>query len=373
MSNMSLLHINRLYYDPKALSYNRGKEVFDKYPNAEKVEVDSHWRIESLNEDPEQAKNWNQVKSNYLVLGVKESIASKPNGRSTDLIAPSMSNGCAMACSYCYVARRKGYANPITVFANIDKILGHIERKCGRLGPKVLTEENRQTDPRLWTWDIGENSDCSVDDLVSNNVKDTIELFGRIPNAKACFATKYVNRNLLQYEPRGHTRIRFSLMPANVARVVDVRTSNIHDRIDAINDFVDAGYEVHINLSPVIIYSGWEDDYRDLLHEIDDKLSVQAKSQLAAEVIFLTHNERLHDLNMQWHPEGERQYLWRHWDSPSDKVRNKFGHAVIQQRKISQNGMVNLRYKNNEKTAGVSALKAMMKDIIPYCAIRYIF
>ena len=278
-----------------------------------------------------------------------------------------------MACSYCYVARRKGYANPITVFANIDKMLGHIERKCARLGPKILTDENRQTDPRLWTWDIGENSDCSVDDLVSNNVKDLIELFARVHNAKACFATKFVNRNLLNYDHRGHTRVRFSLMPANVARVVDVRTSHVYDRIEAINDFVDAGYEVHINLSPVIIYNGWQKDYRDLLHQINDTLTDTAKAQLAAEVIFLTHNERLHELNMQWHPQAEKDYLWRHWEDPSDKSFNRFGHAVIQQRKISQNGMVNLRYKNNYKSAGIEDLKQMMEEIMPYCSIRYIF
>jgi DNA repair photolyase len=162
-------------------------------------------------------------------------------------------------------------------------------------------------------------------------------------------------------------------MPANVARVVDVRTSHVYDRIEAINDFVDAGYEVHINLSPVIIYNGWQKDYRDLLRQIDDTLSDAAKAQLAAEVIFLTHNERLHELNMQWHPQAERDYLWRHWEDSSDKSYNEFGHTVIQQRKISQNGMVNLRYKNNHKSAGVEDLKQMMEEIMPYCRIRYIF
>ncbi|VWX48406.1 hypothetical protein NOVOSPHI9U_160001 [Novosphingobium sp. 9U] len=44
----------------------------------------------------------------------------RPNGRSADFIAPSSSNGCAMACAYCYVGRRKGYANPISVCVNID-------------------------------------------------------------------------------------------------------------------------------------------------------------------------------------------------------------------------------------------------------------
>jgi spore photoproduct lyase len=390
MQAKDLLNIDTLYVDPSALDYERGREIFEKYedvPNI--VEVDSHWRIEELNNNPDLVASWNRVKSHYLVLGVKQSISSRPNTRSTDWIAPSQTSGCAMACSYCYVARRKGYANPITVFANIEKIKRHIARKCDRIGPKIVTQELadkfstkactrsvedlRQTDPHLWTWDIGENSDCSVDDLVSDNIKDLIELFATIPNAKASFATKFVNRNLLNYDPKGHTRIRFSLMPSHVAKVVDVRTSPIEDRIAAINDFVDAGYEVHINLSPIIIYDGWQSDYVDLFRQLDDSLSDDAKKQLKAEVIFLTHNERLHQINMQWHPKAEEEYLWRHWESKDDKTHNRFGHEVIQQKKLSQNGMVNLRYKNNHKRNGCDTIRTLMEEHIPYCGIRYIF
>lgn len=390
MQAKDLLNIDTLYVDPSSLDYERGREIFKKYedvPNI--VEVDSHWRIEELNNNPDLIASWNRVKSHYLVLGVKQSISSRPNTRSTDWIAPSQTSGCAMACSYCYVARRKGYANPITVFANIDKIKRHIKNKCERIGPKNITQELadkfstkactrtvedlRQTDPYLWTWDIGENNDCSVDDLVSDNIKDLIELFAEIPNAKASFATKFVNRNLLRYDPKGHTRIRFSLMPAHVARVVDVRTSPIEDRIAAINDFVDAGYEIHINLSPVIIYDGWESDYVELFQQLDDTLSDAAKGQLKAEVIFLTHNEALHKINMQWHPKAEEKYLWRHWESKDDKTHNRFGHEVIQQKKLSQNGMVNIRYKNNHKKSGCETIRDLMEKHIPYCEIRYIF
>ncbi len=36
-------------------------------------------------------------------------------------------------------------------------------------------------------------------------------------------------------------------MPREISKVVDVRTSPIPQRIAAINDFVAAGYEVHLN------------------------------------------------------------------------------------------------------------------------------
>ena len=48
-----------------------------------------------------------------------------------------------MACAYCYVPRRKGYANPITVFTNIDKIIGYLGRHIARQGAQDRAEPVR--------------------------------------------------------------------------------------------------------------------------------------------------------------------------------------------------------------------------------------
>lgn len=80
-------------------------------------------------------------------------------------------------------------------------------------------------DGQAWVYDVGENGDCSVDALICDNLADLTALFRRLPNAKGSFATKYVNRDLLSYDPGGGMRIRFSLMPAELARTLDVRTS----------------------------------------------------------------------------------------------------------------------------------------------------
>jgi DNA repair photolyase len=149
-----------------------------------------------------------------------------------------------------------------------------------------------------------------VDALICDNVHDFVTLFRDLPNAKASFATKFVNREMLGFDPRRKTRICFSLMPQSIAKVVDVRTSPISERIAAINHFYDAGYEVHLNFSPVIYYEGWLDDYRALFTELADVLSSGVKAQLAAEIIFLTHNDALHQINLGWHPKGE-ELLWR--------------------------------------------------------------
>ena len=217
-----LLDVRRLWVEPAALDSDRGRQVRARFPDAEVIEVASHWQIPELHGNEGNLQRWVRVKSEDLVVGTKKSIATRVNGRSADFIAPSTSNGCAMACVYCYVPRRKGYANPITVFTNIDAIIAHLRRHVAKQGVKPAAN---QCDPAAWVYDLGENSDCSVDALVSDNVTDLIAAFREMPTAKASFATKYVNRDLLSADPQGRTRIRFSLMPHADARQLGSSTS----------------------------------------------------------------------------------------------------------------------------------------------------
>ena len=349
-----LLDIRRVYVEPAAAALPRGREILGRFPDAEIIEVESHHRIPELYGDETNVARWVRIKTEALVLGVKKSLTARPNGRSADFIAPSTANGCAMACAYCYVPRRKGYSNPITVFANIDKIIGYIRRHAARQGDKTVPN---QVDPRLWVYDIGENSDCSVDATISDNVRDLVELFRDLPNAKASFATKYVNRDLLGWDPRGRTRVRFSLMPAADAKLLDIRTDPVTERMAAIDDFVAAGYEVHVNFSPVVVRDGWLEDWAELLAQLDDALSPESRAQLAAEVIFLTHNERLHQVNLGWHPKAE-ELLWR---------------PDLQQPKRSQTGGMNVRYRTGRKGRYVAALTDLIANRLPYCRVRYAF
>lgn len=349
-----LLDVTRIYAEQAALELPRGQDVVARWPDAEIVPVASHWNIPEVHGDERNVRRWVRIKTEALVLGVKKSLVTRPNGRSADFIAPSTANGCAMACAYCYVPRRKGYSNPVTVFANIEQITALVARNIRKQGPK--TEPN-QCDPEAWVYDIGENSDCSVDAVLSENVRDLCDLFRMSPTAKASFATKWVNRDLLDWDPMGRTRIRFSLMPHETAKVTDIRTSPMAERIAAVNDFVDAGYEVHLNFSPVILTPTWEVDWAELLRQVDDVLSPAAKTQLAAEVIFLTHNEGLHEVNLGWHPKAE-ELLWR---------------PDLQETKVSQNGAVNVRYRRDTKGQLVERFRELVAEHLPSCRLRYAF
>lgn len=349
-----LLDVRRIYHERDVDRFPRAREVLARFPDAERIEVLSHQAIPGLHGNAGAVEDWVRNKREVIVLGEKKSLTARRNGRSADWIAPSTANGCAMACAYCYVPRRKGYANPITVFANIEAVVGYLERHAGRQGRKP---EPNQCDPVDWVYDIGENSDCSADALVSDNVRDLVELYARLPHAKASFATKLVNRDLLTWGPRGGTRVRFSLMPEGPSRAVDIRTSPIRDRIAAMDDFVEAGYEVHVNLSPVIVHETWLAEWAELLEQVADGTSARTRAQLAAEIVFLTHNEDLHEVNLGWHPKGE-ELLWR---------------PDLQEPKRSESGQVNVRYRTGWKGRWVRQLTDLVEEKLPGCRVRYAF
>ena len=123
------------------------------------------------------------------------------------------------------------------------------------------------------------------------------------------------------------------------------------------DDFVEAGYEVHVNLSPVIVHEGWLAEWAELLDQVADGTSVRTRAQLAAEVIFLTHNQDLHEVNLGWHPRGE-ELLWR---------------PDLQQPKRSQNGQLNVRYRTGWKGRWVQQLTDLVAEKLPECHVRYAF
>ena len=349
-----LLDVRTVYAEPAALALPRGQQVVQRWPDAEVVEVPSALRIPQVHGDDASVERWVRTKTEVLALGVRKSMTARKNDRSANWIAPSLSNGCAMACAYCYVPRHKGYANPITVYANSDDVVGYLQRHVARQGVKPAPD---QCDPAAWIYDIGENSDASVDAVVSDNVRDLVAAFADLPTAKASFATKHVNRELLTYEPRGRTRVRFSVMPERMAKLVDVRTDPVRERIAAVDDFVEAGYEVHLNLSPVIVHEGWLQEWAELLAQLDGALSPRSKAQCAAEVIFLTHNAGLHEVNLGWHPKGE-EALWR---------------PDVQEAKRSHNGMENVRYRARWKAVWVQRLLDLIAERTPWLTVRYAF
>jgi len=271
------------------------------------------------------------------------------SGRSTDYISPSFGFGCLFNCSYCYMKRHG--KEGVGIATNTDTILHEIDRHANFFAD---VEKPNQTHPEFITYDISCNEDFALH-AKYHEWEKIFAFFRDHPIASASLATKHVPLRFLDFDPQGKVRIRFSLMPQRISTITEPKTSSISSRIEAINTFIEAGYDVHVNFSPVILYDKWEEDYRELFQELDDKLLYHDRVQ--AEVIFLTHNEKKHHDNLAAGLDGEH-LLWV---------------PQIQEEKRSQFGGVNIRYRRDIKRAGVERFKQLMAEEIPWCNIRYIF
>jgi spore photoproduct lyase len=280
----------------------------------------------------------------------RKSMLIRESGRSTDFISPSFGHGCLFNCTYCYMKRHKPQG------LDVAKNTGDILTAINNHSMFIIVDKPNQTHNSLITYDISCNEDFALH-LKYHNWKYIFDFFKDSPKAMGSFATKYVNVNLLNYNPEKKIRIRFSLMPQKYSDLLEPNTSKIVDRIQAINTFIEAGYDVHINFSPVIVTDNWLEEYKDLFQLVDILINDSYKNQVKCEVIFLTHNKNKHIDNLNNNVKGE-DLLWN---------------PEIQENKISQYGGINIRYKHNLKYQYIDEFKKIHNEIIPWNIIRYIF
>jgi spore photoproduct lyase len=238
----------------------------------------------------------------------------------------------------------------LTVATNTEDILTAIDHHAWFAD----LEKPNQTHDEYISYDISCNEDFALH-LKYHEWKKIFDFFKNHPKAMGSFATKYVNEKLLDYNPERKIRIRFSLMPQKYSNLLEPNTTTIDLRIKAIDRFIKAGYDVHVNFSPVIVTDNWLIEYAELFRQVQG--GVENKDKVKAEVIFLTHNEGKHQYNLANNLPGEN-LLWK---------------PEIQEGKISQYGGKNIRYKHNLKAQYIKEWTKLHDDIIPWNTIRYIF
>jgi spore photoproduct lyase len=278
----------------------------------------------------------------------RKSMIIRPSGRSTDYISPSFGYGCLFNCTYCYMKRHK--PEGLDIAKNTMDILTEINSHSYFAD---VVKPNQTHDSYI-TYDISCNEDFALH-AKYHDWETIFEFFKEHPIAMGSFATKYVNPMLTTFDPEGKIRIRFSLMPQNISDELEPNTSKIIDRIKAIDAFIDAGYDVHINFSPVVVYDGWLNDYEDLFDYVNTY--VDYKNSVKCEVIFLTHNINKHKYNLDNNLTGE-ELLWQ---------------PHIQENKISQYGGLNIRYNHELKKEYINQWLKIHSKVIPWNIVRYIF
>lgn len=294
----------------------------------------------------------------------RKSMKIRPSFRSSDYISPSFGHGCLLNCRYCYMKRHK--PDGLSVATNDDAILNAIIKHHKGLGPKIAN----QTHSTKWTYDIS----CNEDFLLHHKYHDWDKIFTTLieKNIMPTFATKVtMPQDMLNWGNqylRGiyhkAVRIRYSLMPESYRQILEPNSATIEQRMINAAEALDCGFDVHFNYSPVIVREGWRKHYRELFSDVGKYLyaAIQmgkrfSMADTAAEVIFLTHNDKKHMANLLLDPIAE-QFLW----TPQN-----------QEPKISKFGGRNIRYKASYKKKYINNFRDDHQQFLPYQRIRYIF
>lgn len=281
----------------------------------------------------------------------RKSMKIRPSGRSTDFISPSFGFGCLYNCTYCYMKRHKPIG--LTIATNTDEILNSINN---HVQLQNWSKIPNQTHDLFYTYDISCNEDFCLH-LKYHDWNKIFDFFKNHPKAFGSMATKYVNKNLLSYNPENKIRIRLSLMPEKYRQQLEPKTSTIQERLDFIIPLIESGYDVHLNFSPVIYVENEGNLYVDLFKQVANIVPEKYRHIVKSEVIFLTHNEKRHKYNLDNNLTGEK-LIWR---------------PDLQEIKTSHYGGKNLRYNRFLKSNLITEFKKVHNNIIPWNTIRYIF
>lgn len=264
-----------IYYEEKVKDYEIGKQLLEKYKDVPKKIIDNHNNIEELR--TKQNSEFPKLKQ-LLIIGTRKTHKYIENHKVSDYLVPYTSSGCTAMCLYCYLVCNYNKCSYLRLFVNREEMLDKI----------IKTANKSEKD---LTFEIGSNSDLVLENTITGNLEWTIEEFGKNNKGFITFPTKFALVDpLLKLNHNNRTIIRMSVNPQEIISKVEFGTSKLNDRIEATNKLKKAGYKLGILIAPVIMVDGWKDLYKNLIEELEQKLSDEVKKDVFFEIIFMTYS-----------------------------------------------------------------------------------
>ena len=95
---------------------------------------------------------------------------------------------------------------------------------------------------------------------------------------------------ILNLNHKGKIIVRMSVNPQEIIREIEIGTSPLKNRVEAINKLKKAGYPVGILIAPVVLVENWREKYEELVKYLYDNLSDEVKKDVFFEIIFMTYS-----------------------------------------------------------------------------------
>ena len=284
---------DKIYYEEATMGYELGHYLKQKYQDRTWIPIDSHNKIDELRTRPNS--DFREMKQ-YLIIGIRKTHRHVPNAKVSDFLVPYTSSGCIAACLYCYLVCNYNKCSYLRLFVNREEMLD-----------KIMKSANRSLENL--TFEIGSNSDLVLENTITHNLEWTIERFVKNEKGSLTFPTKFANiAPLLPLQHGGRIIFRMSVNPEKIIRQIELGTSPLNKRIEALNQMCEAGYPCGILIAPVIFLPGWQDLYRELITVLSEKLSEKVKKTAFIEIIFMSYSFVHRKINEDAFPDAPELY-----------------------------------------------------------------
>lgn len=255
----------RAYFEPDALHYPLGKELYNKLQNMSVpiTMTPSHNRITGIT--GKNATECYLKAKRILAVGIRRSLDFQSCKPSAHYQLP-LNTGCPSMCEYCYLMTTLGKKPYVRVYVNVEEVLNRAAEYIQERAPEITVFEGAAT------------SDPIPTEYLTGLLKQTIEFFGRQPLGRFRFVTKHVQvDSLLTAQHAGHTRFRFTLNADSVIKRYEHVTPSLEERIAAASKVAEAGYPLGFIIAPIFYFPDWQNEYHILFKRLANVLPAVAQ------------------------------------------------------------------------------------------------
>lgn len=270
-----MIKFSEIYYELESLNYEMGRELKELFGELPWIPIESHNRIPQMQE--KSNSEFGRMKRN-LIIGIRKTHKYVENQKVSDYLVPYTSSGCTAMCLYCYLVCNYNKCSYLRLFVNREQMLDRLIRfSWSSDKPK--------------TFEIGSNSDLVLENTITGNLEWTIPRFAEKGRGALTFPTKFhMVEPLLSLDHQGKVIFRMSVNPQPIISKIEIGTSSLEKRIEAVNQMCEAGYPTGLLIAPVILMDGWREQYTELLLTLKEKLSDKVKKQIFLEIILMTYS-----------------------------------------------------------------------------------
>ena len=243
--------------------YSMSQTILSRLPNVPVYEIQN---IEQLEKELKTSKSdvFGAAKKSLVLSRFQGSFLKKCPGASPGMVCcnyyvVNLSKNCIYDCSYCFLQNFLDN-NPLQVaFVNIEDLFRELE--------EVFT----QFPDRNFRVGTGEITDSLALDSLVPYSQLLIPFFNRQKNAVLELKTKSDRiENLLDLPDPTNVIVSWSINPERIVDLEEKGTPSLKKRLRAASQCVEKGYRVGFHFDPIILVSGWEKAYQELVDTLFD-------------------------------------------------------------------------------------------------------